>query len=56
MELYLNIALGITLGHLGKMLVDFIEGKWWVWRNPNHKSLFKIWQEDLDSDSDLLEK
>ena len=56
MELYLSIALGITLGQLGKMLIDFIENKWWVYRHPKHKSLLKLWQEDLDSDGDLLEK
>ena len=54
MELYLAIALGITLGELGKELIYRIQNGLWTLKNRNNPKY--QWLKDLDNDEELLAK
>lgn len=56
MQLYLSIALGITLGAVGQTLVNELEGLAWRFKNRHRVSPLTKWLDDLDKDDDLLEK
>lgn len=57
MELYLAIALGLTLGELGKKIIWTTEEQIWKLKHRNDKpSPFARWAMSLDDEEELLEK
>lgn len=57
MELYLAIALGLTLGELGKKIIWATEEQIWKFRHRKDKpSFLDTWLKDLEDDEELLEK
>lgn len=56
MELYLAIALGLTLGELGKKIIWAAEEQIWKFKNKDKPSFLNAWLKDLEDDEELLEK
>ena len=58
MELWLSIAIGLTLGELSKNTIQMIENKWWLYRHRKDKSsvLSKLLFGDKFEEEELLEK
>jgi len=58
MELWLSIAIGLTLGELGKNVIQMIENKWWLYRHRKDEpsTLTKLLFGDKFEEEELLEK
>ena len=57
MELYLAIALGVTLGEVGKRIIWAIEELMWKFKHRKHEpSFLSKWIENAEDDEELLIK